>query len=346
MLKNGNSIAVSPKHLAMVNPGVWGNAEKFGRFMYTQTAILNSDVQIPNTHKAFVSGGTNYGAFTDRATQTNKGVVTLYPFLIASELKISATHPNSFSTDIEDKDMVVYYALAGGSEGSRSSVAAADPQDGIDNYFIYTYGNVTYCGAGHTNITGIHRDNNDERRLFINIILNSVKKSVFGPTIDVFDPYPEKNADGSTKLDDEGQPIYTNNTITRAEDGSYEMVVPNADTIPEFTYRVTVPDVKDEVASVMIYYDLSPNASSGDYGFVNGTDVLIFQADAKDDASILKDKYKLIDKSIDALKLKPNYFQPYENKYTYIVIAVKTTKGIVATQRIMIKIAPKLWDLT
>ena len=96
----------------------------------------------------------------------------------------------------------------------------------------------------------------------------------------------------------------------------------------------------------MIYYDLSPNASSGDYGFVNGTDVLIFQADAKDDASILKDKYKLIDKSIDALKLKPNYFQPYENKYTYIVIAVKTTKDIVATQRIMIKIAPKLWDLT
>ncbi len=346
LLNNGNTIKVSTKHLAMVNQGVWGNAEKFGQFMYTQTAVLNTDIQIPNTHKRFVSGGTNYGAFTDRATQTNKGVVTMYPFMIASELKISATHPNSFSTDIEDKDMVVYYALAGGSEGSRSSVVAADPQDGIDNYFIYTYGNVTYCGAGHTNITGIHRDNNDERRLFINIILNSVKKSVFGPTIEVFDPYPQKNPDGSTKLDDNGDPIYTNNDITKAEDGTYEMVVPNAESIPEFTYRVTIPDTADEVQSVKIYYDLTPNTSDGEYGFVKNSDVMIFEADAKDDSSILKNLYKLISKAIEALKLKPNYFQMYENKYTYIVIAVKTKKGIVTTQRIMIKIAPKLWDLT
>ena len=345
-LKNGGSIALSTKHLTQVNPGVWGNAEKFGKFMYTQTAILNTDIQIPNSHINFISDISKYGAFTNRATRTNEGVVTMYPFLIASELKISETHPNSFSTDIENEDVVVYYALAGGGKGSKSSIAAADPQDGIDNYFLYSYGNVTYCGAGHTLLTGRHRDNNDERRLFINVILNSAKKSVFGPTIDVYDPYPEKKADGTIKTDEEGNPIYTNNDITRAEDGSYEMVVPSTEAVPEFTYRVTIPDTADEVSHVKIYYDLSPNASVDEYGYVNNTDVLIFEADAKDDSSILKNKYKLISEAIDALKLKPEYFRPYDNKYTYIVIAVKTKKGTITMQRIMVKIAPKLWDMT
>ena len=95
-----------------------------------------------------------------------------------------------------------------------------------------------------------------------------------------------------------------------------------------------------------IYYDLSPNASVDEYGYVNNTDVLIFEADAKDDSSILKNKYKLISEAIDALKLKPEYFRPYDNKYTYIVIAVKTKKGTITMQRIMVKIAPKLWDMT
>ena len=343
---DGSSIAVSPTHKTFYNTGVFGNDEKEGLFNWTQTGVLKSDNEVPTRHINFISDASQYGWYTDRATRTNEGVVTMYPFLIASELKISGTHPNSFSTDIEDKNLVVYYALAGGADGSHSSISAADPQDGIDDYFIYSYGSVTYCGAGHTLLTGRKRDNNDERRLFINIILNSSKKSIFGPTIDVYDPYPEKNPDGSIKTDEEGNPVYTNNDITKAEDGSYETVVPSMDSVPEFTYRVTIPDANDEVTHVKIYYDLSPNASDGEYGFVNGTDVSIFEADAKDDDSILKNKYKLISKAIKELALKPEYFRAYDNKYTYIVIAVKTKKGTVTLQRIMVKIAPKLWDMT
>jgi hypothetical protein len=325
---------------------VRGNHGADGRYMYTQTGLLQTDVEVPEEHVAENSDDFIKKTFTTAATQTNEGVVTLYPFLIGSRLKISGTHPNCFSTDIENDDVVVYYAMAGGEQGTQSSVCAADPQDGIDNYFLYSYGNVTYCGAGHSLITGFHRDNNDERRLFINVILNSAKKSVFGPEIEVYDPYPETNPDGSVKTDADGNPIYTNNDITRADDGSYEMVVPTTDSVPEFTYRVKINDVADEVSHVMIYYDLSANASNGEYGFVNGTDVKIFEADAKDDNTILKGKYKLISEAIDALKLKPEYFRPYDNKYTYIVIAVKTKKGTVTMQRIMVKIAPKLWDLT
>lgn len=344
---DGTTIATSATHKTFYNTGVFGNDEKEGLYNWTQTGVLKSDNEVPTRHINFISDASQYGWYTDRAIQNNQGVVTMYPFLIASELKISGTHPNSFSTDIEDDDLIVYYSLAGGADGSHSSISAADPKDGIDDYFIYSYGSVTYCGAGHTLLTGRKRDNNDERRLFINIILNSAKKSVFGPTIDVFDPYPEMNSDGTVKKDEDGNPLYTNNDITRAEDGSYEMTVSSMESIPEFTYKVTIPDTSDDVSSVKIYYDLSSNDAAGDeYGFVKDTDVLIFQANSKNDNTILKNKYKLISGDIDALKLDPRYFVPYGQKYTYIVIAVKTKKGIITTQRIMVKVAPKLWDLT
>jgi hypothetical protein len=261
----------------------------------------------------------------------------MYPFLISSQLRIGQTHPNTFSTDIEDRDVVVYYALAGGSTGNQSSLVAADPQDGIDNYWLYSKGSVTYCGAGHSSITGIHVDNNDERRLFINIILNSVKKSVFGPSISVFDPYPETVG---------GESQYVNKTITMTEEGIYEMTIPNINTIPEFTYMVSVPNTKDEVDEVKIYYDLSANTSGDNFGYVDGTDVLIFNATSNNDTSILKNLYKLISRAINNLQLQERYFAPYGNKYTYIVIAVKTRTGVYTTQRIMVKLAPKLWDLT
>jgi len=337
--KAPDSISLTQTHRTMVNRGVWGNNEKETRFMYTQSAMLYTDTQVPNTHKDFDAELFYTKSFTNRATQTNKGLVTMYPFLISSQLKIGQTHPNTFSTDIADKDLVVYYTLAGGQNGNQSSLVAADPQDGIDNYWLYSYGSVTYCGAGHSSITGIHVDNNDERRLFINIILNSVKKSVFGPTISVYDPYPVTNAVGESE--------YINKDITMTEDGIYEMTIPNLLTVPEFTYRVTVPDSKDEVDEVKIYYDLSNNTSGGDgFGFVNGTDVMIFNANSTNDPSILKDLYKLIGRALSTLTLDQSYFSPYDNKYTYIVIAVKTRKGIYTTQRIMVKLAPKLWDLT
>ena len=188
-------------------------------------------------------------------------------------------------------------------------------------------------------MTGIGRDNNDERRLFINVILNSVKKSVFGPTIQVFDPDPVTNPIT-------GEVEYQNINITPTDEGIYEMTVPNVMTIPEFTYLVTVRDQSEEVEHVKIYYDLSANTNGDSYGYLAGTDVMIFEADASNDTSILKNQYKKIGSSISALQLQDSYFEPYDNKFTYIVIAVKTTKGTYVTQRIMVKLAPKLWDLT
>ena len=155
----------------------------------------------------------------------------------------------------------------------------------------------------------------------------------------VYDPYPV--TDPVT-----GEVTYVNREITLTDEGIYEMTIPNLLTIPEFTFLTSVPDSKDDVDEVHIYYDLSPNTPGDKYGYVDGTDVMIFTGKSSDDEDLLKNHYKLISSVINNLQLQDTYFVPYDNKYTYIVIAVKTKTGVYTTQRIMIKLAPKLWDLT
>jgi hypothetical protein len=182
--------------------------------------------------------------------------------------------------------MVVYYTLAGGSQGTTSALMCADPHDGIDNYFIYSYGNVTYCGAGHTLITGINRANNDERRLFINVILNSAKKSVFTPTINIYDPYPTTNG-GVAITDPNTQSNQYKNKQVTLSNGMYEITVPNIDTLPEFSYQVSRLDKKDSITEVKIFFDLSKNSSDtsvDDFGYDSKTDKLIY--DSKRDDSV------------------------------------------------------------
>ena len=48
----------------------------------------------------------------------------------------------------------------------------------------------------------------------------------------------------------------------------------------------------------------------------------------------------------DKLLLKPEYFVPYNNSYTYIVVRAQDKGGTVKSARIKINIIPHLFDLT
>lgn len=178
---------------------------------------------------------------TDRASQNNVGIVTTYPFTLASELYISGTHPQAYALDIEDDDLTVWYSLAGGSNSKDgSSIFAASPKDGMDNYFIYTYKNVNYCGAGHTKVTGVFKNNNDERYLYINLICNSVRNSVKQPTINIYD-YGTEN----------------NNIFKRDASDAYYTKVDSDTAYPDFSFKVTVDKSEDvTLSNVKIFYDL------------------------------------------------------------------------------------------
>lgn len=298
---------------------------------------------------------TKYG--TDKASQNNKGIVTLFPFTLSSELNISGTHSQAYALDIEDEDMTVWYSLAGGNNTKDgSSIYAASPRDGMDSYFVYSYKNVNYCGAGHSKVTGVGKENNDERYLYINIICNSVRNSVKQPTIYVYDYGKE-----------------TNEIIKRDVNDDYYTKVDEMTEYPEFSFKVSV-DKDATLTNVRIFYDLDYSDTNHDNAYTaNNNHVLIADWDSTIvESGVIKDVFrydasleKLVDASgnqiaekyIDAggneitvaatkLKLQPEYFAPYNNEYTYIVIEATDSEGNKVYQRIKVMLKDYLFDLT
>ena len=53
-----------------------------------------------------------------------------------------------------------------------------------------------------------------------------------------------------------------------------------------------------------------------------------------------------VGKELTKLQLKPEYFYPYNQEYTYIVIEVTDSNGNIAYQRIKIKLLPYLFEMT
>ncbi len=318
------------------------------------------------TEKSFDKFGTN------RASQNNKGIVTMFPFTLSDELNIAGTHSQAYALDLESDDTTVWYSLAAGpNKKTGSSIFAASPRDGMDNYFIYSHGNTYYCGAGHSKVTGIGKDNNDERRLYINIICNSVRKSVRQPDILVYDYNTTEN--------EKFKPV----------DGMYITKVEDMESYPEFSFLVRV-DETAEVANVKIYYDLDYLTHESDKyvepveGEVNNHPLIanwnatqvrqnvlinVFRYDYQvkdDDGNDIAYIYeKLLDSSGSTisvtytaedgstvttqetmLKLQPRYFDPYNGQYTYIVIEVTDTKGNITHKRIKIELKDKMFDYT
>lgn len=296
---------------------------------------------------------------TDGATQNNKGIVTIFPFTLDEHLNISPTHPQAYALDVENDNMTVWYSMSAGTntKDGGSSLFAASPNDGMDNYFIYSYGNVSYCGAGHSKVTGVGRDNNDERRLYINIICNSVRKSINQPAIYVYD-YQKDTTGDKVK-----------------EDGSnYIIKVDTTSEYPEFSFKA-ITDQTTKLQSVRIYYDLDFSETNTTSAYAdNENHVLIGEWKSPDvkggerfdvgryiagllplanaDGTVAVDTIGTdangnpVRRQATRLKLLPKYFDPYNGEYTYIVIEAKDTKGNIVYQRIKIKLKDYLFNLT
>lgn len=344
---------------------------------YSQTTTQIQDTQFD------MNGVGGYG--TNKASQNNSGYVTTFPYTIASELNIGPTHGQAYALDLEDDDMTVWYSLAAGgivnNNKDTASLFAASPRDAMDNYFLYSYGNVFYCGAGHSDILGYLKDNNDERYLFINIMCNSVRQTLDQPQINIYDYNTDKNE-----------------KIKKGDDGYYVTSVDSDTTYPDFSMRVTL-DKEATIQNVKIFYDLDYNTKKTNAYTADGKHVLVANWNASNvptatirdvfryDSDLIKKAkldgdgnpipvkdtsgnpmkdangngiYEYVtekemkldgttgteDKAVTMLKLDPSYFEPYNNEYTYLVIQVTDNANNVTYQRIKIKLKPHLFDLT
>ncbi len=308
-----------------------------------------SDFQTATSWSAAANMDQSVVSQTVKAKQLNEGLVTLYPFGIGDSLNISGTHQQAYALDLEKENVTVWYTLAGSNNTNdpkkRSSLYAATPYDAMENYFIYTTsyktGTITYCGAGHCSVTGQTTKNNDERKLFINVIVNSAEAVTPKPSLKVYEP----DTDFETELEkDEEVGATTGKTL-------YKTKVDSKTDTPNFDFKVNIPE-DVEVSMINIYYDLDY-----DEDFLNtrpsynsGTDHMVKTYTTQDE---LKDIGKTFQSMVrdantnNQLQLRDEYFTPYGGNYTYIVLEVYYT-GSTKPVYVMIKItvSDPLFELT
>mgnify|MGYP002671673433 CR=1 FL=1 len=123
------------------------------------------------------------------ATQVNDGQITQYPYQISKseQLEISNTHYQWLQPNMEldrngdgKNDIVVWYCISGVTDGNykKTNIYNITPNDVVNNYYIYTMGNVTYSGAGHSKPS-----KESEIKLFINTMIAAYNAGVTAPSV-------------------------------------------------------------------------------------------------------------------------------------------------------------------
>lgn len=141
---------------------------------------------------------------TYKVQSVNEGQITKYPYAIPQTLDVAQTHTQNYQLDLEydeEGDVLIWYNLAGGRMYQGRN------QDCRNNYYIYTKGNITYTGVGHSG--GLTEN---EKKLFVNTMVASYRSSASDPYITITNQdavnngktttiYLEDRGDGGNNID-------------------------------------------------------------------------------------------------------------------------------------------------
>ena len=119
---------------------------------------------------------------TSTVSQVNEGKITSYPYNVntaafkgsgdTNTMPVAQTHFQYQQLNMNSDDIVVWYCLSGGTFDYL-------PNDVINSYYLYSRGNVTYSGCGHTTSP----INQNEAKLFINTMIASYRTSKSAPEV-------------------------------------------------------------------------------------------------------------------------------------------------------------------
>jgi hypothetical protein len=181
---------------------------------------------------------------TTRIVQNNSGLLTNYPFTIGKYPNVSKVNGQSLALDTEDPDMQIWYTLAG-STSSDSALYAADPMNGRSYYYMYTCRNIVYTGAGYTAFASDTTYNNDEEReLIINAILNQISIHRSGPKV-VFSEYTGKNSKNTSKF----------TSKAKSSDRKYAVLECDERSVDQLNFDFTVTEGGSSLKRVSLYID-------------------------------------------------------------------------------------------
>lgn len=135
---------------------------------------------------------------TNKISKLNDGQITEFPYSIANDVGVATTHSQYFALNLDNhyadntasstptiynadgsmaSQPVVWYTLNSGSDDAKGYYDY-NGQDAMSNYYIYSYGNVTYSTAGHSDITDV-----SEIQLFVNTFTRSLLSGNNNPEV-------------------------------------------------------------------------------------------------------------------------------------------------------------------
>ncbi|NLH01409.1 MAG: DUF5057 domain-containing protein [Clostridiales bacterium] len=155
--------------------------------------------KMPFKNARFSTNDTNDKAgFTTTVSQLNKGQITTYPYDVNTALfkgvgsdnsmTVADTHFQYYQLNMNPDDMVVWYCLEDDTSGKYPDSNIYAKNDAANSYYIYTCGNITYSGMGHS------KDINEtEAKLFVNTLIAAYRTGESAPTVSF------SNKDGTKK---------------------------------------------------------------------------------------------------------------------------------------------------
>lgn len=261
--------------------------------------------------------GNDFEAKTNKAVKVNSGQITTYPFKIADEINIATTHKQYYQLDMNqdadgdgESDIVVWYTL------SNHGIYEQSPKDVRNNYYIYTMGNVTYSGVGHSDFS----NNDDELKLYINTMIAAYSASVHEPSI-----YLKENADTDSNdittlyatIDDAIEEEAANKADARLD---------GADSTQDVYFTVKDSNlvrnqIDDKTVVYMDFYIEDPQKNPKDETIGTGDDKIYLKKVDWDIYSLNNDgtENELINNSKENSELKKDPRNFFENNKTYKV---------------------------
>jgi hypothetical protein len=121
-----------------------------------------------------------------KAIRQNEGQMTSFPFTLDNEISIAQTHNQYFALDLEQPDLIPWYNI---KEMETDTETGRTVGDARNHYNMYTKGNITHSGAGHTSsFTEV-----GERNLFTNTIYRAFIGANHKPLIKCLLPYDKSS---------------------------------------------------------------------------------------------------------------------------------------------------------
>ncbi len=194
---------------------------------------------------------------TETVRIANQGQITTYPYKMEDTITVGTTHAQNYRLDLENATgdrAIVWYNLSNDTDDA-TNIYAAREGDASNNYYLYTKGNITYTGLGHS---GSMTD--DEIRLFVNTMISSFRSQEAAPYLTVTNEEAIHNGSIST--------FYTQDRGADTQDIVAHLLVNDASISNQAkTYRLTIRDENGKVLADHVavkkdnFYDLRIAAS-------------------------------------------------------------------------------------